>query len=1518
MLTNNKKRSFVKLIALTLAALMVFSVCLTGCTDEDARLAADAAKDAADKAQSTADAAQTAADGKTTTEAVAAQIAEALKPYLKADAALSEADVDKKVADLKATIEASLKNYQAKGDYAAKADLANYLKTSDALTKKAVEDMLKNYQAKGDYATTANVNSVKADLTAALKGYASKDDVTAAVADFATKAEVTAAIESFAAFAKSEDLTALSEALSEAMGAALTMEQVTEAITNTLVGVATEAYVDDAIAAAKAEEREITTKEIADAIAKALADYDLKIEDRLAEMEKALTEKIESYFIGFEPKKVVELLGKVDKAMNAEDWAVATTMVTRILTKAGTLMDRVVGLSYTQARKEEINGYMAEMNGQKTGVVIFNTITSIYSENNANHEIGKYYDDAHNTNLLGKDKNGNQIEDIDVRVATARIMTDLTVFILRAATSAELAGIEAQIDKAIAVPSFAEDMNNWIAKLYNIGTYAAVQKPKNNGYENEKWPNADGWLYHSKNADETVQEVQVATYAEEAKYNEVRAELEHMIITYLFEAELFGDSVESGKMGNYKDHVVALWKYSKDNTVKYSWQIPGTHLGEVLKHPDGSEFNVTAMAQKVEDRKTAKPTAMGDNWSLVGYYTGLTANPLAANATIDTTTQAATCSSFDTVKARNWSATVIDTSINNNWGKKIKGFMDGNFFDPLIKVDICTEYGNNINQNLAIAKLMTQYTPGVKVDDSAAVTEDKSKVSAAITFLALDQMISDAKDANAKANTIFTGRPAGPADLPANSDGAGEDDYTAHKEFNLETNKDYFLWHIGHNYVKLHDTKADGSGTYVCNCSLYSHAWYVENLKDFMVEQTESEPFAPVDSSWQVKPATQTEPATTPVWLSPVINISGFVAPWNFRDSNINIQAQAKTVDVYFNYAHNINGVGYMPETYSAIEKYDLYEQLHRAAWEKLYAKYASYAGQVLNIMVNDFRVAALASTKGGVSYKAMDPTTGVVAFNGVNAGLYIAARDSAATDLNLKSTVMNAQWTDAFLQNYFNGTDNWKWTVGSLTGVEKQIGKTYSMEGLKKYYEYNKTPATYADYVDANGNYVYATVESDVIAALSKSWKDLDNMLVASVYGVRNAIGEATVKYAGGIDDATWATLKGKRVQEAFNDILEVAMLNLQEIMYRFMNTEINDAYINMAYDAVCEETVKNGVTGENEYTGGVANFFAYNDDDSIDTEDLAVLKHMMQVYVTGHGLGSAEQGYDKNVAYTPDQFGNINTSYTLAPKDEVPYSNSYMTVKVAPMAVYDLLITNVITPDQFIQLGETIERSATAALENAKKIYKEAVNTMANMAVQYRYHEHIQQAKNSAYFTYLGYVAVAKDYEQRTKLDHAYNVANSLLLLEEYYAKRGEYKQEEYLASLREKVLAVSIASTSNYYELFGAKGSSYTEKLLEIPKVKAMFVNDKIAAATAAIKGKTADDINAWSWQTKKTYFNDGAIADVVANGDNNKTVDCDADKWGGTLTFRIPKAPVNGADNYHATGSATAAYDAIVNP
>ena len=667
MLTNNKKRSFVKLIALTLAALMVFSVCLTGCTDEDARTAAQNAQNAADAAQSAANAAQSAADAKTTAEAVAAQITEALKPYLKADAAMTEADV-------KSAIENALTGYQAKGDYATKTDLTNalkdYMKSSDALTKKAVEDMLKSYQAKGDYAT-------KSDLTAALKDYAKSDDVTVAVANYITKTEMAAALESFAAFAKSEDLSALSDALTDAMDAALTAEDVADLITEALVDYATTAYVDEAIAAAKEAEREITTAEIAEAIKKALADYDVTIKEYIDKADADLKALIESYFGTFTPEQVVALLKNVDKSMDAEQWAAATVQVTRVLKKAATLMDKVVGKSYTQARKAEINGYLAKINGLDTHVVVFETKTATYKDSNgATQTIGTYLDDAHNTNLLQGEA------DIDVRVATARIMTDLTVFILRAATVDELVAIETAVDKAIAVPTFENDINAWVSNLYTIGKTAAVQKMKadGSGYEDDKWEYGSDMKYHNTTVKNGVKYVQVATYADEAKYNTAKANLENMIVTYLLEAMLFGQSAESDELGSYKTNMVALWKYSKDNTVYYSWEIPGSYANEKLVHADGSEFNVTAMAQIVDGKGDTAPSAMktadteAEYWSFVGYFAGIDNSALPSGTFKNT-------DKFEAVKAANWVATTVDTSANNNWGSVVAGYFDAKLLD---------------------------------------------------------------------------------------------------------------------------------------------------------------------------------------------------------------------------------------------------------------------------------------------------------------------------------------------------------------------------------------------------------------------------------------------------------------------------------------------------------------------------------------------------------------------------------------------------------------------------------------------------------------------------------------------------------------------------------------------------------------------------------------------------------------------------------------------------------------------
>ena len=93
MLTNNKKSTFIKSIAMIMAVLMVLAVALTGCGNK----AAEEAATKAENAQTTADEAKTAAE---------------------------------KIA----------------------ADLANYLKVENAVTKEAITAMIT--EALGSYPTT--------------------------------------------------------------------------------------------------------------------------------------------------------------------------------------------------------------------------------------------------------------------------------------------------------------------------------------------------------------------------------------------------------------------------------------------------------------------------------------------------------------------------------------------------------------------------------------------------------------------------------------------------------------------------------------------------------------------------------------------------------------------------------------------------------------------------------------------------------------------------------------------------------------------------------------------------------------------------------------------------------------------------------------------------------------------------------------------------------------------------------------------------------------------------------------------------------------------------------------------------------------------------------------------------------------------------------------------------------------------------------------------------------------------
>lgn len=1452
MLTNNKKRSFVKLIALTLAALMVFSVCLTGCTDEDARLAAEAAKDAADKAQSSADAAQTAADGKTTTEAVAAQIAEALKPYLKADAALTEADVDKKVADLKAAIEASLKNYQAKGDYATKADVDKKQDKGNYATK----DDLKNYQGKGDYAT-------KGDLA----GYQTKGD-------YATKEDLKA----LSGFASSEELAELTAALNEFTEAALTEDAIAEIVTDALVDYATTVYVDEAIAAAIEAEKAITSEIIAAAIEEALADYDLTVEERMGKMEADLKALIESYFGVFEPEEVVELLKNVDKAMDKTEWAAATVAVTRVLKKTSDLFKKVYENSYTQDRKAEINSIMAKINGLDTHVVVFQTYTDKADNNSWND--GSYlkdfeYDYLH-TNLTD--------DRVDTRTASAKILTDLTVFILRAATIEEIAGIEAAIDKATKVPCFNDDMAAWRNGLYNIGEVVKVMTDKDGNltggrdytHQKAKFPTwgevhngGKNSMYHNMAiTKDTVLQAQVATAAHAGVYAEYVAKLERLVVEYILEAPRFQDHEGKG-FGDFTTSLRSLHVTTDAAGNKtYTWAVPGTYKNETMYGMNVSARNHGAAASFT--------VPQGSTYTFLGVFAGIDDSQVAYKE-----------GDYQTLKDNNWKATIYGEDVT--FGYVMDGYYDNALLDPQIKVDISRDgnnrrYATDTTDKLVV--LLDAYTP--KNGDGF------KSVELSETYNALEQMITDAKRANDKANAIFTGVPGKDPNGDADSD---NDTIANHNDVDYFV--DGFLWHIGHNYVAGH---TDAFGNLLCNCSLLNlkDNTYVNLLKDYMVEWTETEVDNVVPTHWDA-----------PVWLSPVYDIADTVAPWTYHnDTTKTSYLQAKTVDVYFNYAHNINGEGYMPESYSYITGYDLYLKLVDQAWNLLYEKYKSYAAQVLLTMRNDFRVAAKAAALVGADHQDD----------------FVAAKDDAVTELKLQlSTDLSKTWTDEFLGVYYEGgtasrtTANYVWKVGNI--VPKQIGPTHTFEGLDHYYEYND--AAYQAYVKDEGK-GYKSIHSDVIGALAVSQLLIDIELDSVTAGPRDDILNDLSNYKNsGMSEFDWKKANKKRVQEAFNDELALAKANFEEIMYRYMHKEINKAYVNFAYAAVTalngsELTAVKNPAADDTYSNSVSAFFDQNPTSTAmyaDAELSEKMAYFMEVYVTGHadtGAGAPDgayteafQGYNWIYA-TKDVNGSpVNYIAGLTPKTTVAYDD----VVIPAAYVFNKLSANVMAPTEYA-VGLTIEHVATEKLANAKAIYDEAINTMANAAVKFRFDDYIQHAKDAAYFAYLGYVAVVPNYAARLALDTKYNEAVTALTITQYFSDRGQIKDDDYLNTFVGSVLGVAISWDSPYEKLIN-KDYNFTERLKAIKS--STTLHDGKAATLNAVYG--FEDMT--DPEVLNDYFKGAWVSNKDVNG--NGRID-DNDDWAGLdVLVIIPESPfgTHGYKNYFATGSAVLDYDIALN-
>jgi hypothetical protein len=358
---------------------------------------------------------------------------------------------------------------------------------------------------------------------------------------------------------------------------------------------------------------------------------------------------------------------------------------------------------------------------------------------------------------------------------------------------------------------------------------------------------------------------------------------------------------------------------------------------------------------------------------------------------------------------------------------------------------------------------------------------------------------------------------------------------------------------------------------------------------------------------------------------------------------------------------------------------------------------------------------------------------------------------------------------------------------------------------------------------------------------------------------------------------------------------------------------------------------TVKNG---GNTYAGGVANFFALNDT-GLSSGLETVLAQMMQYYVVGSNdagkwdYTSATEDYDNQGFYVTEKTGANNTKfYEITYNNELTFANDYMSVVVKPGVVYDKLMQNEITPAQEAEVT-VINYYATNAIEKAEDIYDEAINVMANMAVKYRYHDYIEQAKDSAYFTYLGYVAVATNYQDRLDLDDAYNYAAEDLAISEFYAQRQAYELDgvmKYLEHFEQEVLAVSTAHTSPYYALMGESGSSYSAELCKSIDLvdKAFKKVDGVSKATELALVITDPDTY-WTNAKKQEFFNEAYVADKDGDDtDTNARTDV-YEQYDGKVIFIIPQSPLNGAplsngqrgNNYFATGHAIQRYDAVVN-
>lgn len=421
--------------------------------------------------------------------------------------------------------------------------------------------------------------------------------------------------------------------------------------------------------------------------------------------------------------------------------------------------------------------------------------------------------------------------------------------------------------------------------------------------------------------------------------------------------------------------------------------------------------------------------------------------------------------------------------------------------------------------------------------------------------------------------------------------------------------------------------------------------------------------------------------------------------------------------------------------------RYDLYQQLIAKSNEALFPKYQAIALRVLDKMYNDFNSVVLAASQGVVG----------------NAGGDIDVSSSVVDLTQLNTT----NYTDTFLAAYVNAAGQISYQIGP---------KNIAFPGLKGLYANNEKANVLSD---VN---VQTSVKSDVLTTLKNNALTLSIELKASTVGVRAAINS---KSAQDVADGS------VKAMNAFDELLNQALANLNEVMYRYQVEDIKKAALN-------------------EMTAYAADRAVYYS--TIDHAKAAPLTIALQQYLTGASAGASagDPGVPGFTFNTTTVGGSTVT--TVASKESNVFAG------INNRAFYDQLAAITVNMSDSID-GVVIGTTGTQAY-NAVMAAKAAVKaTMENMSVKYNFNDYLDDASTNArmaMYSYTQLPAATWTYENILAFQAAYNETLGVLTIEQYNHNRNGIALEEYKTRYISKVLSAIVDKDDTHSVLVNGKAT------------------------------------------------------------------------------------------------------------